>query len=133
MNYKTVRIHEDTFQGLDKLSEKYNVTKTDLLRAMETYFFKTGISPLEPTDVTTEVKKLKNQLISFIKANEKEKINPMVEKVDLIVNTLLDFFAINSFDEHKKLANGLASFIEEKHQEIIKQISKNNVRENSDE
>lgn len=122
MKYKTVRIYDTTFSNIDKLSKKYNVSKTELFEAMENYFYTTGISPFETSDVTSEFKKLKNQLISFIRTNEKEKINPMIKKVDIISERLIEFFEMNSFDEHTKLINGLASFILEKHLEIIKKL-----------
>lgn len=115
MNYKSIRIYEHSFFGLSELCNKYNTSKTELVEAMETYFSKTGISPFEPTDTTTEVKHLKNQLIGFIKTQEKEKLNPMVKKVDVIVEAVSEHIKSDNSKEHlKELINKLASFIDEK-------------------
>jgi len=93
MNYKTIRIHAETFEKIDSLLEKYQGSKTDLIEAMCTYFLSTGINPNEPQDVTTQVRKLKDQLISFIRTQEKDKLNPLIKKQDLLIqefkNTLV--------------------------------------------
>lgn len=117
MNYKSIRIYEDTFIGLDTLANRYGTSKTELLEAMKNYFLTTGINPFEPTDVTTEVKKLKNQLISFIRTQEKEKLNPMIKKVDVIVQSVANHIEMNDkpIEKTKTLITKLASFINEKH------------------
>ena len=90
MKYKTIRIYDATFKGLDKLCTKYNITKTELTESMCNYFIKTGIDPNDPTDVTSEVKKLKNQLISFIRTQESEKLNPLIKKQDLLIDRFMN-------------------------------------------
>lgn len=85
MNYKTIRIHAETFEKIDSLLSKYQGSKTDLIEAMCTYFLTTGINPNEPQDVTTQVRKLKDQLISFIRTQEKDKLNPLIKKQDLLI------------------------------------------------
>jgi len=115
MEYKSIRIYEHSFFGLGVLCKRYNTSKTELIEAMEIYFSKTGISPFEPTDTTTEVKHLKNQLIGFIKTQEKEKLNPMVKKVDLVVEAVSEHIRSDNSKEYlKELINKLALFIDEK-------------------
>ena len=90
MSYKTIRIYNETFDGLDLLSNKYRASKTALTAAMCEYFIKTGIDPYDPSDVTSEVKKLKNQLISFIRTQEKDKLNPLIKKQDLLIDRFMN-------------------------------------------
>lgn len=134
MDYKSIRVYDTTFDGLEDLCSKYNASKTELIEAMQIYFSKTGISPFEPTDTTTEVKHLKNQLISFIRTQEKEKLNPMIKKVDLIVETVSEHIQSDSKEYLKQLINKLAGFIEDKngieanrsdirHKEVLKVLS----------
>lgn len=90
MKYKTIRIYDHTFNGLEKLCKKYTTSKTELTESMCTYFLKTGIDPNDPTDVTSEVRKLKNQLISFILTQESEKLNPLIKKQDLLIDRFMN-------------------------------------------
>ena len=90
MKYKSIRIYESTFEGLNKLCVKYDCSKTELSEAMSAYFLKTGIDPNDPTDVTSEVKKLKNQLISFIRTQEQDKLNPLIKKQDLLIDRFIN-------------------------------------------
>lgn len=89
MDYKTIRVYTDTFTDLNTLCKKYKVSKTQLTEAMCNYFLKTHISPYDPTDVSTEVKKLKNQLIGFIRTQEIEKLNPLIKKQDLLIERFM--------------------------------------------
>ena len=89
MKYKTIRIYDHTFDALDKLCVKYESSKTELTAVMCEYFTKTGIDPNDPSDVTSEVKKLKNQLISFIRTQEKDKLNPLIKKQDLLIERFM--------------------------------------------
>lgn len=85
MEYKTIRIYDSSFKKLDEFCLRYSLTKTQLIETFINYFEKTKIDPRDPTDVTSEVKKLKNQLIAFIRTQEKEKLNPLIQKQDLLI------------------------------------------------
>lgn len=89
-SYKTIRIYESDFKVLNELCNRYNLSKTEMIESFLIYFKKTGIDPKDPTDTTTEVKKLKNQLISFIRTQEKEKIDPLIKRNNALVNSFLN-------------------------------------------
>lgn len=119
MNYKTIRIHAETFEKIDSLLDKYKGSKTDLIEAMCTYFLLTGINPNEPQDVTTQVRKLKDQLISFIRTQEKDKLNPLIKKQDLLIQEFKNALVIKNDTEVTqefmvKLASQLGKSIVEK-------------------
>jgi hypothetical protein len=90
MSYKTIRIYEKDFEMLNELCRKYELSKTEMINAFVSYFKKTGIDPNDPSDVTSEVRKLKNQLISFIKTQEKDKLDPLIKRQNLLINKFLD-------------------------------------------
>ncbi len=86
MKYKTIRIYETSFEKLDEFCDKYSVSKTQLIEKFILFFEKTKIDPRDISDVSAEVKKLKNQLISFIRTQEKERLDPMLKKQDILIN-----------------------------------------------
>lgn len=85
MKYKTIRIYESDFKRLNAFCIRYKLSKTELIEAFTTYFETTDLDPREPTNATKEISKLKNQLISFIKTQEKDKLNPLIKKQDLLI------------------------------------------------
>lgn len=85
MNYKTIRIYESDFKKLNTLTKRYKVSKTELIEAFIVFFEKTDLDPRQPTNATKELVKLKGQLISFIRSQEKEKLNPLIKKQDLLI------------------------------------------------
>lgn len=121
--YKTIRIYEETFANMDKLCVKYDLQKTEIVEEFVSYFLKTGQDPRDHSDVTGEVKKLKNQLISFIKTQEKEKLNPLVSKVDISTDKLREYLENdNSYEKTKVLFKSLLEYLEkrfDKQEELI--------------
>lgn len=91
MEYKTIRIHKGTFKTLNTLCERYDLSKTELVESMSLYFLKTNIDPGEPTNLSKEVLKLKNQMISFIRTQEKDKLNPLIQKQDILINKFMTY------------------------------------------
>ena len=91
-NYKTIRIYNSSFEQLDLFCNQYSLTKTELVEAFLNYFNKTKIDPREISDVSSEVKKLKNQLISFIRKQEKDKLDPLVKKQDILIKESVQFY-----------------------------------------
>ncbi|WP_271784189.1 BfmA/BtgA family mobilization protein [Aquimarina algiphila] len=112
MSYKTIRIYNETFDGLDRLCSTYKASKTELTAAMCEYFINTGIDPNDPSDVTSEVKKLKNQLISFIRTQEKDKLNPLIKKQDLLIDRFMNYMEEETVN--KKFMMELAQAIVDK-------------------
>ncbi len=90
MNYKTIRIYKETFETLDELCTKHKTSKTELVGSMSSYFLRTKINPRKPKDLTAEVLKLKNELISFIRTQEKDKLNPLIQKQDVLINKFIN-------------------------------------------
>ena len=103
-NYKTIRIYNSSFEQLDLFCNQYSLTKTELVEAFLNYFNKTKIDPREISDVSSEVKKLKNQLISFIRKQEKDKLDPLVKKQDILIKESVQFYK-NSNVENKNIKN----------------------------
>lgn len=85
MKYKTIRIYENDFEKLNSFCNRYKVSKTELIEAFILFFEKTDLDPREPTNATKEIAKIKSQLISFIRTQEKEKLNPLIKKQDLLI------------------------------------------------
>jgi len=119
-NYKTIRIYNSSFEQMNTVCKQYSLTKTELVEVFLNYFDKTKIDPREISDVSTEVKKLKNQLISFIRKQEKDKLDPLVKKQDILINECIKFHKeTNSQNKNfkKSLTNNTNSLI--KNQSVI--------------
>lgn len=113
-NYKTIRIYNSSFEQMNTVCKQYSLTKTELIEVFLNYFDKTKIDPREISDVSTEVKKLKNQLISFIRKQEKDKLDPLVKKQDILINECMKFHKeTNSQNKNlkKSLTNNTNSII----------------------
>lgn len=119
MNYKTIRIYDTSFDKLNEFCDKYSLSKTELVECFIEYFDKTKIDPREPIDITTEVKKLKGQLISFIRTQEKDKLNPLIKKQDLLIEEfsklISDQFVTKNFmiELATKLGNSIINKLKE--------------------
>ena len=105
-NYKTIRVYKSSFELMDIFCKQYSLTKTELVEAFLNYFDKTKIDPREISDVSTEVKKLKNQLISFIRKQEKDKLDPLVKKQDILIKDAIEFYK-NTNLQNQKIENSL--------------------------
>ncbi|WP_438424875.1 BfmA/BtgA family mobilization protein [Aquimarina macrocephali] len=120
MKYKTIRIYESDFNDLNVFCKRYNLSKTELIEAFILYFKKTDLDPREPTNATKEIVKLKSQLISFIKTQEKDKLNPLIRKQDLLIESFSklineDLVTKNFMIElATKLGNSIVNKINEK-------------------
>ncbi len=87
--YKTIRVYETSFDKMNDLCIKYSLNKTELIESLLTFFEKTKIDPRDTTDTSAEVKKMKNQLISFIRTQEKEMLVPLIKKQDLLIEKFM--------------------------------------------
>lgn len=86
MKYKTIRIYESDFEKLNGFCNRYKITKTELIEAFILYFEKTDLDPREPSNATQEISKMKSQLISFIRTQEKDKLDPLIKKQNLLID-----------------------------------------------
>ncbi|KAF9659984.1 hypothetical protein NH341_06450 [Tenacibaculum sp. XPcli2-G] len=97
--YKTVRVYESSFEKMNDLCAKYSLNKTELIESCLTFFIKTKIDPTDVSDVSAEVKKMKNQLISFIRTQEKEMLVPLIRKQDLLIEKFLNLIKEDLVDK----------------------------------
>lgn len=88
MDLKTIRISEKSKTDLDKICKDNDLNIGEAVEAMIEYFRKTKQNPTDQTNFVEEFKKLKNQLISFIKTQEQEKLNPMLESLVAVLQRL---------------------------------------------
>ncbi len=116
MKYKTIRIYESDFNRLNDLCNKYDLSKTELIEAVISYFKKTDLDPREPTNATKEIIKLKNTLISFIRKQETDKLNPLIRKQDLLIQEFSSLITSDFVTQEFmiELANKLGNSIVEK-------------------
>lgn len=116
MKYKTIRIYESDFNRLNDLCKKYDLSKTELIEAAVSFFKKTDLDPREPTNATREITKLKNQLISFIRKQEQDKLNPLIRKQDLLIQEFSKLITSDFVTEEFmiELANKLGDSIVDK-------------------
>ncbi|MFH4968300.1 BfmA/BtgA family mobilization protein [Gaetbulibacter sp. M240] len=119
MKYKTIRIYESDFDKMNSFCDRYKLSKTELIEALLIYFEKTDLDPREPSNATKEISKLKSQLISFIKTQEKDKLNPLIKKQDLLITEfsglVKDQFVTKSFmiELATKLGNSIVNKLQE--------------------
>lgn len=81
---KTLTTDPKTFAKLDKLAKANKVTKKAYLAAAVDYFERNGINPLEHESPAQEMQKLikrVDQIISFVKVQERDILRPMLEAV----------------------------------------------------
>lgn len=80
----TVTINQATARKLDKLCKAQKCTKKDFLKASLEYFEKYGISPLSHESPAQEMQKLikrVDQIVAFIRHQEKEILRPACEVI----------------------------------------------------
>src|ERR1035437_6431094 len=86
---------DEKYKGLlEKLMEESDTkTAKEFTEAMLTYFKDTGINPKEKTRSTAEeLSKLRTTVISFIREQEKKKLDPIIFKVTEVVEFLKEYF-----------------------------------------
>lgn len=82
----TVSIDSETGAKLDRLAKSNNLSKKALLSLMLDYFERYGINPAEHESPAQEMQKLikrVDQIVGFIKVQEKELIRPLVASVSM--------------------------------------------------
>lgn len=123
--YKNLKIHCSTAKELDLFCKKNKLKKTECINLMVAFFNSTKIDPSDAYDITASVKQLKSQLISFIRKQEKDKLNPMVSKVDVIVETVREFISANNNEEMKGVISKLADYLNKNRKSDFEIISQN--------
>lgn len=89
--YTSLRVRKSTHEVLSKEAKKIDLSLIEYLDSMIFYFEKTGQDPREITNIPDDVKKLKNQLISFIRKQEKEKLNPALAELAILLQSFKEY------------------------------------------
>lgn len=111
MKDTTVTIDQETSKKLDRLSQASRISKKEFIKTACLYFEKHGINPAEHESPLQEMERLRkrvDQVVTFIRAQERDKINPMFEAItatEARIKTDLD--AIVKKENHKELINAL--------------------------
>jgi hypothetical protein len=92
---KISNIHKEILHKLLAVSvPKY---EKEYLEAAIIYFKDTGLDPTEKVQsLSGEVKKMKDTIISFYKTQEKLKLNPMVNNIDELTKTFIEYLSENA-------------------------------------
>jgi len=80
----TVAISPDVAKKLDIFCRDKDITKKDFISLSLSYFERFGVNPVEHESPTAELEKIRkrlDQVIAFIRTQEKDKINPMFEAI----------------------------------------------------
>lgn len=115
----TVTISDATAKKLNKICITHQVSKRKFIDASLDYFLKYGINPMENESPIQEVERIRkriDQLISFQKVMEKDKIMPMFDAIitsEAHIQQYLDSLAKN--DLLLKLISDLQQFFSKSH------------------
>jgi hypothetical protein len=87
---KTISINDPTHKELKALCKTYKITIVEFMQYGVLYFKQTGINPEQvpsesPQKAIKELGKRVEQIIGVIKAQEQDKINPLLEKIMMLV------------------------------------------------
>lgn len=90
----TLTVDAEYLKVMKDLTKEHGVeTQQEYFNAMVTYFKETGINPKEKTRSTAdELSKLRNTVISFIREQEKKKLDPIILKVTEVMEFLKEYF-----------------------------------------
>ena len=121
---KTISVNQQTHAEVKTLSKTLNLELGEFVQHSAVYFKKTGIDPSKseaesPLKAIKELEKRVGQVVGFIKAQEQEKLNPLLEQLifltqnlDEVVKTLP---ASERFDQVIKGVNHHANLLVENH------------------
>lgn len=124
----TIAIDESTHKEAKKLSKTHDLDLGELVHHCIMYFKKTGINPSEaenesPYKAIKELDKHIGQIVAFIRTQEQEKLNPLLERL-LIMSRQLDgtikkLPTIERFNEVTKSVNDYAASSTANHQKAV--------------
>ena len=85
--YVTISITPKSKIIIDRLADKYEMSKKDFAEAMAKYFDTTGINPkdLQVLSPAEELKKFRDTIISFMRKQENDFIKPTFGKMDTLI------------------------------------------------
>jgi len=86
----SLHINKEYDEALNQLSSRLGITKKEAAEKSILYIYKNKINPenLKEGDPSAELKALRKDLIGFIKTQEKEKLEPILQKLDYLIDKL---------------------------------------------
>lgn len=90
----TLKIDKEYLEVLKDLLKDSDIkTQKDYVHSMLLYFKETGINPSAKTkSIADELSKLRNTVVSFIRQQEKTKLDPIIEKFNETFLFMRDYF-----------------------------------------
>ncbi|NJO00310.1 MAG: hypothetical protein HC880_00340 [Bacteroidia bacterium] len=88
--FTTLAISTGAAGMLAELAQKHQITRKKLAEKMIEFFYRTGHDPedLKIEGSAGAIKKLDRRLVSFIRTQEKEKLQPMLDELTLVAQNL---------------------------------------------
>ena len=120
VNLTTVNIKKEYQKELRKLSQSWGMSQVEFLNNAIWYFKKTGVNPKSPIfSPKEELAKLEarlNQVIKFIRQQEKEKLNPLLDELIITERRLKESLALGvdktDFDSLTSMVEGFSTRID---------------------
>jgi hypothetical protein len=86
----SLHIEKEFDDMLNELKTIHDMDKKKIVQLCIRYIYKNKINPenIKPTDSAAELKALRNSLVGFIKTQEKEKLDPILQKLDYVIEKL---------------------------------------------
>lgn len=90
----TLRIEKDYLDVLKDLVKESNIkTQKEYVESMILYFKETGINPkIKNRSTADEISKLRNTVISFIREQEKKKLDPIISTLNETLDYLRNYY-----------------------------------------
>jgi hypothetical protein len=90
----TLRIDKDYLDVLKDLVKESNIkTQKEYVESMILYFKETGINPkIKNRSTADEISKLRNTVISFIREQEKKKLDPIISTLNETLDYLRNYY-----------------------------------------
>jgi len=106
-----IAVDEHTHKNAKALCKTHELTLGELVQHSVVYFKKTGINPSQadnesPYKAIKELDKHIGQVVAFIRTQEQEKLNPLLEHLIIISRQLEDTIKILPTTEHFKKVTG---------------------------
>lgn len=91
--YETLNVKPQCKKSIDKLANKFDMSKVDFIDRMVFYFEKTGLNPqdVKVLSVAEELNKFRDTIISFIRKQEKDFILPTFGKMDTLIIRMKEY------------------------------------------
>ncbi len=97
-NLTTVNIKKEYQKELKKLSQSWGMSQVEFINNAIWYFKKTGINPkstiFSPKEEISKLEARLNQVLKFIRQQEKEKLNPLLDELIITERRLKESLAL---------------------------------------